>query len=134
MKKIKTELVLPGGDLKRAKIALDFGADAVYVGLNKYSLRKGEVRFDIEEIGKAIDYAHSKKKKLYVTFNIFAHNDHLKDIKEDMKKLLILNLMHLLLLTLVSCKSPKKWHLKFQFTSPPKPMSQTRSKLNFIKK
>ncbi|MBW6431719.1 U32 family peptidase [Patescibacteria group bacterium] len=86
MKK-NTELVLPGGDFERAKIALDYGADAVYVGLNKYSLRKGEVRFDIEEIGKAIDYAHSKKKKLYVTFNIFAHQEHLTTLKKDLEEI-----------------------------------------------
>jgi putative protease len=87
MNKHKPELVLPGGDLQRAKIAFNFGADAVYVGLNKYSLRKGEVRFDIPEIGKAIDYAHSLNKKLYVTFNIFAHNEHLKLIERDLAKI-----------------------------------------------
>ncbi|MDD3679087.1 MAG: U32 family peptidase C-terminal domain-containing protein, partial [Patescibacteria group bacterium] len=87
----KPELILPGGDLPRTKIALDFGADAVYVGLNKYSLRKGEVRFDIHEIGEAIEYAHSLGKKIYVTFNIFAHNEHLKGIEKDMKKIATLN-------------------------------------------
>lgn len=83
----KPELVLPGGDLERAKIALDFGADSVYVGLNKYSLRKGEVCFNISELKKTIDYAHSLRKKVYVTFNIFAHNKHLKDIEKDMKNI-----------------------------------------------
>jgi putative protease len=86
--KINTnELVLPGGDLHRVKIAFLYGADAVYVGLNKHSLRKAEVRFNIAEIGKAIALAHSIKKKLYVTFNIFAHNAHLSDIKNDMQKI-----------------------------------------------
>ncbi len=87
MKKTKPELILPGGDSNRAKIALDFGADAVYVGLNKHSLRKGEVRFKIPEIKEIIEYAHSKKKKVYVTFNIFAHNEHLPKIKRDIKKI-----------------------------------------------
>lgn len=82
----KTELVLPGGDYNRARIALDFGADAVYVGLNKYSLRKGEVRYNLEELERTIQYAHSLKKKIYVTFNIFAHNKHLKTLKADMEK------------------------------------------------
>jgi putative protease len=86
MKK-KPELVLPGGDLERAIIALDFGADAVYVGLNKYSLRKGEVRFDIPDIKKVIDYAHSLGKKTYVTFNIFAHNEHLESLRIDMAEI-----------------------------------------------
>jgi putative protease len=91
MNKIEPELVMPGGDLERAKIALNYGADAVYVGLNKYSLRKGEVRFDIPEIGKAIEYAHGLGKKVYVTFNIFAHNDHLKSIERDMIKIAALS-------------------------------------------
>lgn len=91
MKLHKPELVLPGGDLERAKIALDYGADAVYVGLNIYSLRKGEVRFNISEIKKAIEYAHSRGKKIYVTFNIFAHNEHLKELEEDMAKIAKLN-------------------------------------------
>lgn len=83
--KTKPELVLPAGDLHRVKIAFSYGADAVYVGLDKYSLRKAEVRFTIPQIKKAIEYAHSLDKKLYVTFNIFAHNKHLKSLEKDMK-------------------------------------------------
>jgi U32 family peptidase len=82
-----TELVLPGGDFERAKIALDYGADAVYVGLNKYSLRKGEVRFSVSEIKKVIDYAHKNNKKCYITFNIFAHQEHLKSLEKDLKEI-----------------------------------------------
>jgi len=81
---MKPELILPGGDLERVKIAFMYGADAVYVGLNKHSLRKAEVRFDIPEIGKAIEHAHSLGKRLFVTFNIFAHNTQLADIEKDM--------------------------------------------------
>lgn len=81
------ELVLPGGDLHRVRIAFLYGADAVYVGLDKYSLRKAEIRFTIAEIGKAISLAHSLGKKLYVTFNIFAHNANLKTIENDMKRI-----------------------------------------------
>jgi putative protease len=84
---MKTELILPGGDLERVKIAFKYGADAVYVGLNKHSLRKAEVRFDIPEIGEAIEYAHSIGKRLFVTFNIFAHNKHLSEIEKDMAEI-----------------------------------------------
>lgn len=91
MNKKQSELVLPGGDLKRAKIALDYGADAVYVGLNKYSLRKAEVRFDIPDIKKVINYAHKINKKVYVTFNIFAHQEHLKLVANDIKKIAALS-------------------------------------------
>lgn len=81
----KAELILPGGDLKRTKLALDFGADAVYIGLDKHSLRKGGVNFTLAEIKEAINYAHSLNKKIYVTFNIFAHNKQLAQIEKDMK-------------------------------------------------
>lgn len=81
---MKPELILPGGDLERVRIAFAYGADAVYVGLNKHSLRKAEIRFDIPEIGEAIAHAHSLGKRLFVTFNIFAHNQHLADIEKDM--------------------------------------------------
>lgn len=84
---MKPELILPGGDLSRVKIAFAYGADAVYVGTNKHSLRKAEVRFDIPEIKEAIEYAHSIGKRLFVTFNIFAHNEHLADIEKDMKEI-----------------------------------------------
>ena len=83
--KAKPELVLPAGDLHRAKIAFAYGADAVYVGLDKYSLRKAEVRFTVPQIKKAVEYAHSAGKKVYVTFNVFAHNKHLKSLGKDMK-------------------------------------------------
>jgi len=82
---MKPELILPGGDLERVKIAFLYGADAVYVGLNKHSLRKAEVRFDIPDIKEAIEHAHLLGKRLFVTFNIFAHNKHLEDIEKDMK-------------------------------------------------
>ncbi len=87
MKNIKPELILPGGDLERVKIAIDYGADAVYVGMNKHSLRKAEVRFDVNEIEKAIMYAHERRKRIFVTFNIFAHNSQLSEIKKDIAKI-----------------------------------------------
>jgi putative protease len=85
------QLVLPGGDLHKVEIAFKYGADAVYVGLDKYSLRKGEIRFSIPEIGEAVKLAHSLGKKLYVTFNIFAHNDDFKDIEKDMTEIAALS-------------------------------------------
>lgn len=85
--KFVPELVMPGGDFHRVKIAFLYGADAVYIGLDKYSLRKAEVRFTIAGIRKAIRYAHSIRKKIYVTFNIFAHDKHLKTIEKDMKEI-----------------------------------------------
>ncbi len=83
---INPELILPGGDIERTKIAFQFGADAVYVGLNEYSLRKAEVRFSLDEIKEAISYAHRINKRLFVTFNILAHNKDLSKLKSEMLK------------------------------------------------
>ena len=84
---MKSELILPAGDLYKAKIAYIYGADACYGGLAKYSLRKAEVDFDFYTLKEAIDLAHSLGKKFYVTFNIFAHNYNLEKIEEDIKKI-----------------------------------------------
>lgn len=81
------ELVLPAGDRHRAGIALKYGADAVYLGLDRNSLRKAEIRFTEAEIKKTIIEAHDAGKRVFVTFNIFAHEGQLAAIKNDLKKL-----------------------------------------------
>lgn len=85
--KISPELILPGGDPERVKIAFLYGADACFIGLEKYSLRKGGVNFSLKEMAKTIEHAHKIGKKIYVTFNIFAHDQDLKSIEQDMKKI-----------------------------------------------
>ena len=74
MKKERIELLSPAGDLKRLKIAYLYGADACYIGGQKYSLRANANNFSIEEIKEAVKIAHKLKKKLYVTVNIIFHN------------------------------------------------------------
>ncbi len=89
-KKQKLELLSPGGNLEKLKTALAFGADAVYVGIPDFSLRVRINDFDIEKIKEATKYCHTKKKKIYVTVNIFAHNKHLEKLPpylEELKKI-----------------------------------------------
>ena len=80
MKKI--ELLAPAGDLEKLKIAFLYGADAVYIGGRKYSLRANAKNFSLKEIEEAVLYAHNLKKKVYVTVNIILHNEDLDDLKE----------------------------------------------------
>ena len=87
MKKERIELLSPAGDLKRLKIAYLYGADACYIGGQKYSLRANANNFSIEEIKEAVKIAHKLKKKLYVTVNIIFHNSDLEGIEEYLKKL-----------------------------------------------
>ena len=72
--KKKPELLAPAGDLERLKIALLYGADAVYVGGNLFSLRANAVNFSLEELKEAVKFAHDLSKKIYVTVNIALHN------------------------------------------------------------
>jgi len=80
MKKI--ELLAPAGDLEKLKYALAFGADAVYCGVPDFSLRVRINRFSDDDLKKAVEYVHARKKKIYVTLNIYAHNQHLEKIKK----------------------------------------------------
>lgn len=85
MSKNKYELLAPAGNMEKIKYALAFGADAVYAGVPDFSLRSRIRGFDDESILEAIDYVHKKKKKIYLTANIFAHNRHLDDLKKHLK-------------------------------------------------
>ena len=71
----KPELLAPAGDLERLKVALLYGADAVYIGGQKYSLRANATNFSIEEIKEGCDFAHKLNKKVYLTLNIVFHNE-----------------------------------------------------------
>lgn len=83
----KVELLAPAGDLERLKFAYLYGADAVYIGGVNYSMRANAVNFTYEEIEKAVDFAHSLKKKLYVTVNIVFHNDNFFGLIDYLKRL-----------------------------------------------
>lgn len=86
MKKI--ELLAPAGNLERLKVALAYGADAVYIGGRKYSLRARASNFSLDDIKEAVKIANEYNAKIYVTCNIVAHNDDLKNL-DDLKNYLI---------------------------------------------
>ncbi len=68
------ELLAPAGNLEKLEIAFTYGADAVYIGGENFSLRAGAGNFSIEEIERGMEIAHKMDKRLYVAVNIFAHN------------------------------------------------------------
>ncbi len=73
------ELLAPAGNLEKLKVALAFGADAIYIGGKEYSLRARASNFDIEDIKEAVSLAKDYHAKIYVTCNIIAHNEDLDD-------------------------------------------------------
>ena len=83
----KIELLAPAGSLDRLKIALLYGADAVYVGGRNYSLRANAKNLSIGEISEACEYAHDLGKKVYVTVNIVFHNEDIDGIVNYLKDL-----------------------------------------------
>jgi len=86
MKKI--ELLSPAGDLERLKTAIIFGADAAYLGLPDWSLRNPrEITFNLKTLKQGIDFAHQHNKKVYLTFNIFPHENQLKKLKKDLLRI-----------------------------------------------
>lgn len=81
MKK-KIELLAPAGDLEKLKIAIDYGADAVYFGGEMFGLRAAAKNFGIEDIREGVEYAHTRGKKAYMTLNIFAHNEDINNLEK----------------------------------------------------
>ena len=78
----RPELLSPAGDFEKLRTALHYGADAVYVGDSRFSLRGKAGNFQHEELKGAVAYAHAHNARVYVTANIFAHNRDLKAVEE----------------------------------------------------
>lgn len=81
------ELLAPAGNLEKLKTAIIYGADAVYMGGEAYSLRAMADNFDKEKMIEGIEFAHKRGKKVYITVNIFAHNSDLIRMPEYIKSL-----------------------------------------------
>ncbi len=86
-KKQKVELLAPAGSPEKMDYAFTYGADAVYMGIPDFSLRVRINKFALDDVKRAIDHAHKWGKKVYVTANIYAHNEHLKKLPAYLKKL-----------------------------------------------
>ena len=82
----RIELLSPAGDLERLKVTLLYGADAVYIGGEKYSLRANATNFTIEQIKEGCDFAHKLNKKVFLTLNIVFHNEDMDGVEEYIKQ------------------------------------------------
>lgn len=79
---MKFEILSPAGSLEKLKIALLYGADAVYFGGENYNLRANSNNFSLNEIKEACDFAHKLNKKVYITVNMIFHNEDLTYLDE----------------------------------------------------
>lgn len=84
---MKPELLAPAGNLKKLKVAIHYGADAVYLGGKAFSLRAFSDNFTNEELEEGVAYAHARGKKVYVCANIFAKNEDFKGLADYFRML-----------------------------------------------
>lgn len=78
----KPELLAPGGSLEKLKIAIEYGADAVYIGGESFSLRVAAENFSLEDMKEGLEFAHKRGKKVYLTANIIPHNKDIEDFEK----------------------------------------------------
>lgn len=83
----KVELLAPASCLEVLKLAIKYGADAVYIGGDAFGLRANAKNFSLEDIAAAVEFAHKNNAKVYVTANIIAHNTDLEGIEDYFKEL-----------------------------------------------
>lgn len=81
------ELLAPAGDKEKLIMAIEYGADAVYLASTRFGLRTFAGNFDLESLAWAVNYAHERNVKVYVTVNIIPHETDLADLPEYIKYL-----------------------------------------------
>lgn len=82
---VKPELLAPAGNFEKGKIALIYGADAIYLGGKQFGLRAMSDNFSFDEMSEMVKFAHNMKKKVYVTVNVFAHNADIDELPEYLR-------------------------------------------------
>lgn len=82
-----TELLAPAGNMDALKAAISNGADAIYLGMNKFGARAYANNFDIEELKEAVKYAHLRNVKIYVTMNTIVFDNELSDAYNQIKEI-----------------------------------------------
>ena len=92
----KPELLAPAGNLEKMKMAVLYGADAVYLGGKAFGLRAFGGNFTYEELKEAVDFAHARGRKVYVTVNIFPHNSDIEKMPDYLRYLQEINVDALL--------------------------------------
>ena len=79
------EVLAPAGDFERFQAALDYGADAIYLGGKTFGMRASPANFDFEQLNEAVQLAHSKNKKVYLTCNTLPRNNEIPQFEEFIK-------------------------------------------------
>jgi putative protease len=83
----KPELLSPAGSIEKLKVAIMYGADAVFLGGQEFGLRSSADNFTIDQMRDAVKFANDYGAKIYVTTNIFAHNENMSGLEEFLAQL-----------------------------------------------
>ncbi|MBR5218962.1 MAG: U32 family peptidase [Clostridia bacterium] len=83
----KPELLAPAGNLDKLKMAFTYGADAVYIGGEEFSLRVAADNFTIDEIKEGVDFAHARGGKVYLTANVIPHNSDIDEYEKYLNEI-----------------------------------------------
>ncbi|MBR3870987.1 MAG: U32 family peptidase [Clostridia bacterium] len=83
----KVELLAPAGSLLKLKVAIDYGADAVYCAGKRFGLRTASENFSYEDFEEGLEYAHTRGVKVYVTLNVYPRNDDFEELKSYIAEL-----------------------------------------------
>lgn len=83
----KVELLAPAGDLEKLKIAVEYGADAVYFGGEMFSLRSGAGNMTVDEIREGVAFAHSRNVRCHMAMNVYAHNEDIEPLRSYLEEI-----------------------------------------------
>jgi len=103
----KPELLAPAGSLEKLKIAVRYGADAVFIGGQEFGLRSNAQNFSLDEIREGVDFAKKFGSKIYVTTNIIAHNENIDGLEDYLKALSVIDIAGIIVadpLVIETCK------------------------------
>ena len=114
---MSVELLAPAGDLDRLKVAIDYGADAVYIGYQELSLRANAINFTYDDIKEAVKYAHDRNRKIYVTVNIVLHYKELSIVDSSIKKLSEIGVDALIISDPAVFKYAKKYNMEIHLST-----------------
>lgn len=110
----KPELLAPAGNLEKLKVAILYGADAVFIGGKEFSLRSSASNFSLEDIQEAVEFAHTHHAAIHVTCNIILHEDNLKGLEEYLLKLGEIGVDAIIVADPYIMSLAKKLHLKLE--------------------
>ncbi len=129
----RIELLAPAGDLERLKIACLYGADAIYIGGQDYSLRANALNFSLDDLKEAAEFAHNLNKRVYVTVNIVFHDKDLKGLEEYLVKLDEIGIDAIIVSDVVVMDLWKKLNLKMELHISTQASSLNYEVVNFYK-